>query len=208
MVNNSFYSTSKKEIRDILIAWFVLSVSLAIVFRWNNSPPSLDILISIDMGLSLLISLLTVGPAFILHEVSHKMIAQRFGYWAEFRMQTKMLFFSLFVAYAGGVVFAAPGAVRIFGRSISTSENGRISLAGPVANIFTGILFLPLSFMPNIIGRIGVYGVFINFFLAAFNLLPFSILDGKKIKNWSIKIYFPIFLISIILVIFSFLYVI
>jgi Zn-dependent protease len=38
---------------------------------------------------------------------------------------------------------------------------------------------------------------FINGFLATFNLLPFSIIDGKKVFDWNKIIWFVFFFISI-----------
>ena len=47
--------------------------------------------------------------------MSHKIVAQRFGSWAEFRMSPIMLLLMLVLVYEFGILFAAPGAVMIYG---------------------------------------------------------------------------------------------
>ncbi|PTD94605.1 metalloprotease [archaeon SCG-AAA382B04] len=202
------FNFSKREIKELVIAWIILSISISFVFLWNGGLNLFDVF-SYQMLFSLSVSLPVVGVAFVLHEVGHKLMAQHFGHNAEFRMDTKMLFFALFLAYAGGFLFAAPGAVRIFGRRLSISENGKISLSGPLVNLSFGLLvFLPLSFFGGYLGFIGTYGVLINFFLSTFNLLPFGYFDGKKIFRWNKLIYITSFGFSLFLTIYSYLYVV
>ena len=70
---------SREEIRDITIAVIALTVlySLSVTrpFGW-----SVDSLL-----LFLPISFIAVGLGFILHELGHKVVAQRFGFFSEFR---------------------------------------------------------------------------------------------------------------------------
>lgn len=199
---------SKRELKELIFSWIILSLAISIVFLWNGSL-SLYELFSFQMFLSLIVSLPIVGAAFISHEVGHKFVAQKFGYDAEYWMNKKMLLLSLFIAYAGGFILAAPGAVRIFGRNLSTEENGKISITGPLINLsFGSFLFLPLSFLPSYLGIIGSYGVLINYFLATFNLIPFGRFDGKKILKWNKMAYLSIFGFSLIITTYSYLYLI
>ncbi len=57
-------------------------------------------------------------------------------------------------------------------------------------NVLLALAFTPLvgmsgSFAGVGIGEIGSLGVLINLWLAFFNMLPFSVLDGKKVLAWS-----------------------
>ncbi|MEK6882343.1 MAG: hypothetical protein AABY22_22175, partial [Nanoarchaeota archaeon] len=129
MINMKGLSTSKKEIKDILIAWVVISLVIVIVTRGFG----MGLLLGFIMGF------LTVGIAFITHELSHKIVAQKMGYSAEFEKFTPMLVISLVLAFIG-FMFVAPGAVVIRGLGMTSEENGKISLAGPLSNLIIGFV--------------------------------------------------------------------
>ena len=123
---------------------------------------------------------------FLLHELGHKFVAQRYGAWAEYRMYPMGLLMALVFSFLG-FLFAAPGAVYIQGR-ISRKQNGLISLAGPLTNILFGTSFIvlwlafpSLGLWSSAFNWVGV----LSLFLAGFNLIPLGPLDGKKVFNWS-----------------------
>ena len=70
-------------------------------------------------------SLLALAPAFVLHEIAHKFMAKRYGCWAEFRADPSGLRFGLILSALTGIVFMAPGAVMVLGRT-TTAQFGRI----------------------------------------------------------------------------------
>lgn len=117
---------SREEIRDITIAVIALTVlySLSVTrpFGW-----SVDSLL-----LFLPISFIAVGLGFILHELGHKVVAQRFGFFSEFRKWNYGLILGLLTVPLGFMIFA-PGAVYFgsYGRMVTDEENGKISIAGP-----------------------------------------------------------------------------
>ena len=187
---------SRIEIRDIIIAW----VALGVAFSFALGGGGFSLLgaqgFNLTVTLYLIgISLITVGPGFVFHELSHKFMAQRYGYWAEFRMWPFGLVLAL-VSSMIGFIFAAPGATYISGNNISMSENGRISLAGPLTNVGIALLFLPLYLFGGngVLGLVGVIGVRINLILAAFNMLPLGPLDGSKVFRWNLPIWVAVFL--------------
>jgi Zn-dependent protease len=182
--------TSNTEIIHIIISWLAISYAFAVLLLWSRSgiKPTGDELVN-GIFNPLVISLSTVGISFIVHEMSHKMVAQRFGSWAEFRMSVPMLFVMFYLVLEFGILFAAPGAVMIYGGNVGRKENGRISLAGPLSNLLLGLAFFTLLSEQGILYEIGRYGVIVNITLALFNMIPFGIFDGKKVWDWNKPVY-------------------
>lgn len=173
------------EIRDIIISMLVIAGVFAYVLRYSSIFANIG---SNDIVSRIVIALVAVGFAFVLHELAHKFVAVRYGFYAEYRMWVQGLIFAIITAYFFGFVFAAPGAVYIHGEYISRDENGKISIAGPLTNIALAViffLFIPLSSFSPILSAIISLGFFVNSFLALFNLIPISILDGAKVFRWN-----------------------
>ena len=185
---------SVKEFKDLSISAIVLAIAFGIAFS-GGFRAFLDLR---TLGIFSLISLIAVSLGFVLHEMGHRYIARKYGFFAEFKMWR----LGLLIAFAGsllGFIFAAPGAVNIYPRAegyntaMTTSKKmGIISLTGPAMNFILAIVFLLLNFIyPHLIFSLGAR---INTWLAVFNLLPFGPLDGMKIYRWSWKIWFAAFL--------------
>ncbi|ACL17290.1 zinc metalloprotease [Methanosphaerula palustris] len=174
-----------RERRDLLIAWLAISAAFTLIFVRSR----------VDLSIALiyfLISLLTVGVGFVLHEMAHKFAAMHFGYWAEFQRDDQMLLVAVVLAALAGVVFAAPGATVVYGTSVSKRENGIISAAGPVMSLLLCIPFALLALFGGqwfLVGVIGLFGLKVNAMLAAFNMLPVSVLDGRKVLAWNPAIF-------------------
>jgi Zn-dependent protease len=179
---------SKIEIIDLIKSFLVIGVAFAIVHTGIKNIASINFLVL------LIISLLTAGLGFILHELMHKFVAQKYGCWSEFRADNNMLMFGLLGSLIG-FIFFAPGAVMIHGH-ITKRENGIISAAGPISNFVLAFLFLIIALLSNgIFQIIGIVGLKINSFIGLFNMIPFFIFDGKKIWAWN-KINYIIIVIS------------
>ena len=171
-------STSETEIKDIIKAWAAISIAFAIAMRGSS-------LFSTDFYFKFVISAMTVGTGFLLHELGHKIVAQRYGCFAEFRAFDNMLVLAMAMSFFG-VIFAAPGAVMISGR-VNKAKSGRISAAGPIVNLILASVFVSIYFvsLPHLFKSISFYGFVINSWLALFNMIPLWLFDGYKILKWS-----------------------
>ena len=152
---------------------------------------------------NILLSAITVGIGFLLHELAHKKLAQKYGCMAEFIAFDYMLVFAVLTSFLG-FVFAAPGAVFISG-NVNIERNGRISAAGPILNLVLAFIFLiglfvfPRGFL-NIVSN---FGYFVNAWLALFNMIPFWNFDGKKVFYWNKTVYITIVLIAVFFLLFN-----
>jgi Zn-dependent protease len=178
---------TRRERNDLLIAWLAISIAFTLIFVRDSKMELSDVLLYFGL------SLLTVGIGFILHEMAHKFTAIKYGFWAEFRKDNIMLLVAVTLAALVGVVFAAPGATMIYGSGITREQNGKISAAGPLTNLILcipfGILLLVSGYLSGE-GRsfamlFGMVGLQVNAMVAAFNMLPVSVLDGKKVLAWN-----------------------
>jgi Zn-dependent protease len=129
-------------------------------------------------------AILIFVAAFLLHELAHKFMAQRLGYWAEYRLNNLGLAITL-LSFFSPIMLVAPGAVMISGLMYG-DDYGKISLAGPVTNMVQAIIFLVLGIATSnsYLGVLSYVGVFINSSLALFNLIPFGVFDGAKVLRW------------------------
>ena len=171
---------SGRELRDLLVAWLALGLAFTLLYVPVSATTIADVLASAAFVEEFALSLATVGVAFLLHELAHKVVAVRFGQHAEFRADFGMLA----LAVAGGLagfLFAAPGAVHHRGR-ITPREHGLIAVAGPLTNVALAILSLGVFAVAPDVGRRGLY---INVLLAGFNRIPFGPLDGATVLEWS-----------------------
>ncbi|MBR3155605.1 MAG: site-2 protease family protein [Methanobrevibacter sp.] len=180
---------TSSEVRDLIIAFIVISLCFAIANAGRNMNAILTILPYIMVG---------VGTGFILHELGHKLVSMKYGYWAEFKLWPQGLIFALITSFFG-FVFAAPGAVYTYANHMTDEINGKISIAGPVVNIILALIFLAIgiavyrsaftSQTAVIIFTVCLVGYSVNSFLAVFNLLPIGNLDGSKVLRWNVGIW-------------------
>ncbi len=196
------------ELANIALAVGVLT--FAFTYFINQSPVfRAEIAAAVGAGDALpytvVVGFLAVLTGFLLHELMHKILAQRNGVWAEFRAYPLGLLMAIVFAFAG-FFFAAPGAVNIMGM-INKRQNGIISVAGPLANLAVGTIFtiayLFIGGLPSAVSYALFFVGSVNLFFAAFNLLPIPPFDGFKVATWNIGVYLVAMGASIVMVLVS-----
>jgi Zn-dependent protease len=168
---------SPQELRHLATAaLLVIAVGLLSVLYPGTSPQA---------GLTFSVAAFTVilTVSFFIHEIAHKITAQRRGLWSEFRLTLWGSVLTLIFAFLP-IKLISPGAVMIAGAA-ERKDIGRISIAGPITNIALSIVFFGTAFLPGPYYSILLFGGFFNAYMASFNLVPFGVLDGLKIFNWN-----------------------
>ncbi len=158
-----------KELRDMIIA----IVLFIFAFEWFNQMhapggSSFNILTMAALAFGACL-------AFVLHELAHKFMATYLGSAAEFKLDPVGVAITAISAFAGLPVIV-PGAANITGYAMDKELLGKVALAGPIMNIV-----LALAAHLLVLNEIFI----LNLLFALINLLPFYILDGRKVYYWS-----------------------
>jgi Zn-dependent protease len=202
-------TTSPKELLHITIAFLVMTVDLILIAPLFGLFPHLvfaSLAYFLDFGL---VAAAIAFTGFLAHELAHKIVAERLGYWAEFRMSPFGLILSLVTAYFG-FLFAAPGATVVDGAT-DVRTWGETSIAGPVVNLVFGVIFYATAIGVRISGGASsllsaiLLISFFNGWIATFNLIPFGPLDGRKVYRWRPMIWAGTLLVSVLLAILAYL---
>ncbi len=195
------FQFSQKELKHLTVgALLVMGVGISFI------PQILDLSVLILLSLAIIFTL-----AFLLHEIAHKLSAQRYGLWAEFRLTL----FGALITLLSMVPFAffkiiSPGAVMIAG-PITKKQAGKTALAGPLTTITlstictcTAVAAIGAS---STVAVIAGFGAWINAIIALFNLIPFSIMDGLKVFRWNKAAWALAFTASLVLTIVYYIYI-
>jgi Zn-dependent protease len=183
---------SPKELKHLAVAaLLVVGIGFSIVF-YAGYPWTLTMT-------SVFAVILTAS--FLVHEMAHKLTAQRKGLWAEFRLTLWGAVLTL-LSVVSPFKLVAPGAVMISGPA-QPREIGYISIAGPAVNIIFSVSFLSAgaALVGSAYSGLFFLAALFNATIAIFNLIPFGILDGFKIFSWNKKAWALIFTPSVVLVV-------
>lgn len=184
---------SQTELKHLtLSALLVMGVGLSwvLLLGWNF-PPEI-----------LIIMALVFTFVFFSHEIVHKIVAQHYGLWAEFRLTLFGALITLLSIFSPFKI-VSPGAVMIAGTS-SKATVGKTAVAGPLTNIvFCAVSFAFTFFLPRFSDFfvVAVFSAAFNAFIAVLNLIPIGILDGRKVFEWNKIVWAAVFSCSIALAI-------
>lgn len=202
-------STSPKELKHIgIAAALVIGIGFSIGLYATFFPDFAGFNFTWTYSMMAVFAVIMVA-SFLTHEFGHKIIAQKRGLWAEFRLTTwgaALTFASIFLPFR----MIAPGAMMIGGTLEKNDDLVKISLAGPITNMIYSVVFLGLAFnLPLSFdwGSMLIFAAYLNAFMAVFNLIPFGVLDGFKIFSFNKKVWALAFIPSAILAIITFLYI-
>ncbi len=185
---------SFNEKKDLFFSGILLSLAFGILLSGGYIA-----FLNFDQGFVVVffVAFLTAGLGFLLHEIAHKYVADRYGLRTEFKAFYGWIWLSVLMSLFGFII-AAPGAVFIYG-NMNRERNGKISLAGPMTNIILAVLFmigLLIFSGEGIIRLILDYGFRINALLAVFNMVPVMPFDGGKVIAWSKPVFYTTGLIA------------
>lgn len=190
---------SRRELKHLALgALLVTGVGISFIVQFLS--------LSVLMSPEILLALLAIfTPSFLLHEIAHKLSAQHYGLWAEFRLTLFGALITLLSMLVPFFKIISPGAVMIAGTTTRT-EAGRTAAAGPVTNIALSTICASVTAIgsSSTIELILAFGAWINAFIALLNLIPFGILDGRKIFQWNRMVWVLAFTASLILAILSY----
>ncbi|MGC8710357.1 MAG: site-2 protease family protein [Candidatus Micrarchaeia archaeon] len=194
-----------KEIEELLLADLVLTFafSLVIVGGIGDISQLLNVFIYF-----IPISFVAVSLSFILHELMHKFVAQKYGAIAAFKTSQYGLAITLITSLFGFLI-GIPGATIIYTNNFTKREDGHVSIAGPLTNFLIFLVFfaagmlLYKNFIANVTTTLSIsmymhnsylhnminLTLFISILLAFFNMLPIYPLDGSKVLRWNKGIY-------------------
>ena len=194
---------TKVEIRDLIIAFIALTICFSIATAGLNVHAFISCLPIVIVGVA-------IGS--LLHELGHRFVARKYDCWAEFKLWPLGLLIA-FVTSFFGVVFASPASIRIHPENVSDEISGRISIAGPMANMALALIFIAIAALVypfkihsdifNLIYLICTVGFSVNSFLATFNLFPLYSLDGTNVLKWNIGIWLAAIVIAGIMMLFA-----
>lgn len=188
------------EILHLLLATAVLTTAIVLwLLFWEPAKTA-----TLDLWQVILVATGIVLTGFVLHEVAHKITAQHFGHWSEFRSSLGGLAFTLLLSYAFHMLFGAPGAT--WHTATSVRDNGKISAAGPFTNLVIALIAVPFKSQGGHVDLLTIIadGVLVfNSFLAIFNLIPLGPLDGRKILRWNPVVYGVLVVFTVLLVIYA-----
>ncbi|MGC8729848.1 MAG: site-2 protease family protein [Candidatus Micrarchaeia archaeon] len=184
-VNISFM----EELRELLLADIVLTFAFAAViiggvFGTGNAS-------GMSFVYVLPMAFVAVSLTFVLHELMHKFVAERYGAIAAFRASRTGLIITLASGFFGFLI-GIPGATVIYANNFTKKENGLVSIAGPLTNFaIFGLFFVIMMFVnpKSYIGELASLTMFISIILAFFNMLPIYPLDGSKVLLWNPAVY-------------------
>lgn len=201
------FGSKRKQIRFSIKEIKHLTLAMLLVIAIGLSMEITPRVYSPMGGISMIIIFTTIlAASFFIHELAHKISAQRRGLWAEFRLTFTGAIITLVSIISPLFKIISPGAVMVAGPT-KREDLGKISIAGPVTNIILSAIFLLVAFLQTRYFSVFLFGSAFNTWIAFFNLIPFGMLDGFKIFLWNKKVWAIAFSVSLVLTLISYYYI-
>ncbi len=191
---------SRTEIRDLTIATMLVAlVGLALLGRPNGIFGAINLILAyfIPTGQAwIILGIVTIFVStFMVHELAHKFVAQRYGMWSEFRMLQTGYFLSAMAILFSIPIFGTGVVYTSGGRTIE--EDGKSNLAGPLSNFIMALVMLSTALLlsvswgvvPGGVMLLLTYGIEVNAFIGLFNMIPFQPFDGATVRAWSDRVW-------------------
>jgi len=181
------------EVRDLVVSALLVSgvgLSMLGLRLLSSQPYVVAVLVLVFTG------------SFLVHEMAHKTVAQRYGLWAEFRLTLFGALLTLISIVSPFFKIIAPGAVMIAGAA-DKDRIGKTAISGPLTNLAICVASFALTFLlrSNLFFEVVLFAAAFNAFIAALNLLPFGMFDGWKVYKWSKLMWASTFVLSVVLTI-------
>lgn len=188
--NSRIFGFSKTELKHLTVgALLVMGVGLTYFFTAARGATVLSLaILSIAFTLS-----------FLLHELAHKFAAQYFNLWAEFRLTLQGALITLISIFLPFKIIS-PGAVMISGSGTKETV-GKTAVSGPITNIILSTVCLLIAAVGQ---SLFLIVALINALLAVINLIPFGILDGRKVFRWNKVFWATTFTAAIALTVYTY----
>jgi len=172
--NTLLFGLSGRELTVIAISALVFTVAFVLKDRLHIE------------GITIMVFILMGGMATVAHELSHRFFARRWNGASEFQFWGLGTTMMLLTAWLFGNVFAMPSRTLTAATEHLTREQTVVvAVAGPLANIvfaLASVLLIPLGGLLTLIGQAGPS---MNLLAAVFEMVPLSLLDGKKVYAYS-----------------------
>lgn len=179
------FAFSRKEIMHLAVAaLLVIGVGFSFPNMNYNDYPMLALL-SVLFALS-----------FLVHELAHKLLAQKYRLWAEFRLTLMGVILTALSMIPSFIKIIGPGAVVVNGPA-DKKTIGMTSIIGPTINIILASVLCAAAVFVR--GWIFEVVAFYNVWIAIFNLIPIGVLDGYKVFKWNKTIWILAFAASVVL---------
>ena len=161
------------EVAAILGASFVLGLSISWQYFANST----------ELGYWLVVNTLICLVAGTLHEIVHRIFAHIFKIKIEYRFWPEGSILTLVSSYLGNAFSVQAFLLEEIPENVEKWKVGLMKLAGPVVSAVIMVVFAVMNhFTPSPIYQI-IYSTSALWAMA--EMLPFSGLDGKDIREWS-----------------------
>jgi len=191
--------------RNELVALLISIVAMAFIVGFNDGNKTF--VLSVFAG-NFALSLFAVAIAVFAREAAHRVFALNMGYKAQFKPFLYGLLAGIILAFMTNgnkwVTFLAYGGVSLnimekhrlgyFRYQLGYFDLGKVSLAGPLANLTVAGLVKAMTFLPPAISQ---KLILVNVIFAITNALPIPPLDGANIMFAS-KTFYPLVLGAIV----------